>query len=76
MATTSLFADHAFIPLPDVPAIPLREIAPPWAPFGTWLARIFLRFARTGQCAVSPSDGLDIQAVVRHRRHLPGFACH
>lgn len=75
MATAGLFADDTFIPLPAIPAIPMREIAP-WAVFGTLLALIFLYFVSTEQGAVSLFKGMYVHEFVHDGRHLLGFPCH
>lgn len=75
MASTALFADDAFIPLPDTVSIPLRDIAP-WAVFGLLLAMIFLYFVSTEQGAVSLFKGMYVHEFVHDGRHLLGFPCH
>lgn len=75
MASTSLFADDAFIPLSGTRAIPLGEIAP-WAVFGVLLALIFLYFVSTEQGAVSLFQGMYVHEFVHDGRHLLGFPCH
>ncbi len=75
MASAALFADDLFIPAGDMPAIPLREIAP-WAIFGLLLAMIFLYFVSTEQGALSLFKGMLVHEFVHDGRHLLGFPCH
>lgn len=75
MATTALFADDEFIPLPGTVVIPPRDIAP-WGIFGTLLAMIFLYFVSTEQGAWSLFSGMYVHEFVHDGRHLLGFPCH
>ncbi len=74
MATT-LTAAEAYIPLPGMAAIPLRDILP-WAVLGTLLAMILLYFVSTEQGATSLFDGMYVHEFVHDARHLLGFPCH
>ena len=75
MAVTALFADDAFIPLPETGVIPLRDIAP-WGIFGALLAAILLYFVSTEQGALHLFDGMYVHEFVHDGRHLLGFPCH
>jgi hypothetical protein len=75
VATTAIFADDVFVPLPNGGTIPLEDIFP-WAIFGTLLAMIFLYFVSTEQGAFALFDGMYIHEFVHDGRHLLGFPCH
>ena len=75
MASTALFTDDAFIPLPDTVVIPLRDIIP-WGIFGTLLAMIFLYFVSTEQGALHLFSGMYVHEFIHDGRHLLGFPCH
>lgn len=60
---------------PEVPSIPLRELAP-WALFFGLLAVLVLFFISADQGAVSLPAGTAIHEWVHDGRHLLGFPCH
>jgi hypothetical protein len=75
MATQASFLDEAFIPVGDLPAIPLKDIAP-WAVLGLLLSILFLYFVGAEQGATSLFKGTAVHEFVHDGRHLLGFPCH
>lgn len=59
----------------EIPAIPLRELAP-WALFFGLLAVLVLFFISADQGAVSLPAGTAIHEWVHDGRHLMGYPCH
>ncbi len=59
----------------EIPAIPLRELAP-WALFFGLLAVLVLFFISADQGAVSLPAGNAIHEWVHDGRHLMGAPCH
>ena len=59
----------------EIPAIPLRELAP-WALFFGLLAVLVLFFISADQGAVSLPAGNAIHEWVHDSRHLTGYPCH
>jgi len=60
---------------PELPRIPLRELAP-WALFFGVLALLVIFFVTTDQGAVSIPAGDAIHEWVHDGRHLLGYPCH
>ena len=75
MATTAPIFEDRFIPIAELPAIPLRDIAP-WAALGLLLSILLLYFVSTEQGAVSLFKGVSVHEFVHDGRHLLGFPCH
>jgi hypothetical protein len=63
------------VTLPQLPVIPLREIAP-WAIFGLLLAAILVYFVGAEQGATSLISGTWVHEFVHDGRHLLAFPCH
>lgn len=59
----------------EIPAIPLREVAP-WALFFGLLAVLVLFFISADQGAFSLPAGTAIHEWAHDGRHLMGFPCH
>jgi hypothetical protein len=59
----------------EVPAIPIREIAP-WALFGALLAVVGIYFVGAEQGAFALLSGSSVHEWVHDGRHLLGFPCH
>ena len=62
-------------PSAEIPAIPLKELAP-WAAFFGLIATLVLFFVSADQGAVSIPAGTAIHEWVHDGRHLLGFPCH
>lgn len=75
MASSAAIFDDSFVPLGDIPAIPVRDILP-WAVLGLLLALLFLYFVSTEQGAVALFEGMYVHEFVHDGRHLLGFPCH
>lgn len=59
----------------DVPAIPLRAVAP-WAILAMLLAALVVYFVGAEQGAWAVFAGTDVHEFVHDARHLLGFPCH
>ncbi|GGR54368.1 hypothetical protein J2S40_002678 [Nocardioides luteus] len=60
---------------PEIPSIPLRELAP-WALFFGLLGLLVIFFISADQGAVSIPSGTLIHEWVHDGRHLLGYPCH
>lgn len=65
----------AVLPAGDLPAIPLRELAP-WALLATVLGSLALFFVGVDQGAVSLASGTFVHELVHDGRHLLAYPCH
>ncbi|CCH70679.1 conserved hypothetical protein [Phycicoccus elongatus Lp2] len=60
---------------PEIPSIPLRELAP-WALLFGLLALLVLFFVSADQGAISIPAGNAVHEFVHDGRHLLGYPCH
>ena len=71
-------SQHAVAPVagaPEIPSIPLRELAP-WALFFGLLGLLVIFFISADQGAVSIPSGTLVHEWVHDGRHLLGYPCH
>lgn len=74
-STPALGTTPISTPIIQVPAIPLRHLAP-WALFGTLLGGVVLTLAGVDLAALGVPGGALLHEVAHDGRHLLGYPCH